>query len=386
MAFNLLPLYDEWTPPILKVRKRELNILQKSISFPIPENFWISGGKGYGKTLTIKKFYVPLVNNMNDAHAIYMGITKTKVSELISDFAIKIMKKKSDDIQHILNYIIKKNDVTKYVFIFDDIQRITHIRRDFCDILFQIHEFFKPFAEKKICQVLLVSQLSYQQRLGLLDGSTSSRFQFNPLMFSTYTKPELVDLYNQRIQYVGNGIDSDVCNLIAEEVNHLGSDFRYGLSILRESIHRFNQLDQASIAKAIEHCKTGWIEETIFSILKPHHTFLLYILALMSSDHYQWKIDAFNEIIDEGVSPPIALDDLRLHYRRQLKKIGIKPMSDIGVWRAIESMWEKGLIDKFSLTRKHPYNYRKKQGLFVRLKGNVANDISAIKVDWKGIL
>jgi len=385
MSLNVLPLFEEWNPPVLKARKREYEQLKEAIEFQKPSNFWINGDRGLGKTLTVKDFFVPLVNNYIDgSKAFYLGVTKTKVSDIVKEFSRRTVGKKIGDMIDILEEIVKKYDNTaKFCFIFDDLQHITHIKRDFSNVLFQIYEFFKNLGVEKNCQLILISQLPYSERYKYLDGDVTSRFQFKPLTFSQYSKSELAELYKQRIKFLNIMSNDDVCYLIADEVSQLGGDFRFGLNILRESIEKYGNLYEKSVIESIHDCKVRWVEEIILEKLNPHSALLLYLLSLMSEGkHYKWGVKDIREMTNNGESPLILFDDLRREYEKQMKKLKIKPMSRMSVWRAVEELDENDLVKKKSLNGEHPFNYIKKRGLFVKM--NVEESIiSNLNIDWK---
>jgi len=379
----IFPLLEDWIPPVLKVRRREFDKLAKSIQYPIPSNYWIYGYRGLGKTLTVKEFYRPFLRNMPETYHIYYPINKSRVKGCITELANRTTGKKTNDVNDILNYIVENKKAKKYVFIFDDLQRLTQMYRDFSMVLIQIYDFFKSFSTKKVCQIILISQLPFMEKNKYIKADVQSRLQFQSLMFSQYTKKELVDLYLQRLEYIiphGHKISE----ILASEVFQLNSDFRYGLNILRKAKQEYGTINFSNIEKSIETLKTEWVQESLLGMFKPHEAFIYYLLAQLSTKKIL-KVKEVTELIDEGAYPSIAYDDVKKIYLESCKKIEVDPMCDTVIWNCIDNLYMKRVIDKIKLSRRDPLNYRRRSALFIKIK-ELGENIANVKINWGELL
>ena len=387
---NVMPLYEGWTPPSLLARNRELEILKSSID--LPKHFWIEGGRGLGKTLTVHRFYEPYLEITNKADVFYFDFKERGINANIERFSTSLSGKKTKKIRDVLDYILEVNKRDKIVLIFDDVQNLMNIRRDFSPVLQDIYDvlsYSKPF------QVILISQLPTRIPSDLykyLSESVVSRYQFQILKFGKYNRSEIKKLLLQRLEYIFGKIEEEyekICHLIATKVEQkMDGDFRSALNILRTVILETGKLSLDTVESVLQDEEIDFWVEFLTKDLSPHRGFLLFCIALLS-DSIRLPGQTFEEFEEfrKENNPPIAFSELEKEYRRACKRLGITPRSHVMVWRDIEVLWQNRIIEKFVLTKNHPYNYTRKRGVFIRLKDDKKPIISAGKsIDWLELL
>jgi len=390
-GINVLPLYDEWKPPYLLARDKELEILKFSIESVLPKHFWIEGGRGLGKTLTVKGFYKPYLEVTNKADVFYFDFRERGINANMERFSASLLGKKTKRISELMDFILGESKREKIVIIFDDVQNLVNIRRDFSPILQDIYELMsgKPF------QVILISQLITRTPMDLrkyLSESVISRYQFKTLKFGKYTRSEIKKLLLQRLEYIFGKIEKEyekICHVIATAVEQkMDGDFRNALNILRCAILDSGGLHLNVVEGILEQGEIDFWREFLIKDLSPHRGFLLFCIALLSNSTKLpgQTLEEFEEFKREG-NPPIAFKDLESQYRIVCRKLGITPRSHVMIWRDIEVLWQNGIIEKFVLTKNHPYNYTRTRGVFIRLKDDKKPIISAGQaIDWRSLL
>jgi len=371
---NLFPLSEEWTPPKLLIRDRQLTQLFNNYNSPIKENFWISGQRGLGKTLTAKIF------SKMTSNTFILECTNPSFKKNVMNFAMRHgIKPKAFDsvISLILEPMIERlSSEGKVTLFIDDIDRLGGgiVKRDFSTYLASLYDQLLSITDQFSIHIISTKPITFAEKS--LSDWCMSRLKFKSLFFPRYSKNEIKQLLQQRLQYIdGLKVDDEAVDFIAEKISRIGGDFRKALEMTKTAIIETGKLDKRGVEKAWKKEKIGFWRNQIFDT--PYHA------ALLLGCVVEETVKQHGELKGEPPYFPVAWSHIKNRYRRKCMKFGIEPQNQKMLYYWLEQLWLKGWIDKFTLSKKHEWNYTGKRELYIRILEKLENLVPAMKeIDW----
>jgi len=389
----LYPLAYSWMPPKLLIRDQELNKIINCIDADYPRNLWIYGGRGLGKSLTLKVFnsYAEDSGRIKPIYIECSELPSETIFKLASKLGIK--SKKAESIASVLKHILDGEGVEKIVLIFDDLDRMKYISRDFSPF---IHVLCDELDEFRF-SLIFSSTLSYSKANEVFSSSALSRLQLKPLYFRPYTKQEVKTLLMQRLNYIDEidiSVDEDALDFICEKVSRIGGDFRKALDFMREALTLGKGKVTLSVVREIwRRMKTEfWVNQ--IRELPYHQALILACIVETVANHLAKEgllsIDFSTGDINAKIDPPylpVAWDEVKKLYLKRCMELGIQPYRSRMMYYALDNLSIKlGYIKKEILPANHELNYLKKKSLFIWLGEKIENLSLAMKqINWYDI-
>ena len=281
---NILPLSEEWIPPHLLCRVNELETLKTSIDSPLPNHWWIDGKNGTGKTVTIRGHLVPflrLKGHMVFYHNMERGGCENNIKKWTQGFM-----RKTNDMDNVITKIHElSHDKQKIIFIFDDLQHLINMKRDFSPRLLKIFNQVGQYAQGEgylhPFQVILVSQIPWKDRMKYLKVDVLDRYQFETLKFGRYDRHEMMGILAQRIKYIyGDNKKKDVCSYLASIVeNKMESNLRTAIKILKKIVLEKGDYTRENVDSMIEELEEKAWRDTLLKDFTPHRALDIYLIA-----------------------------------------------------------------------------------------------------------
>jgi len=337
----LAPLYEEWNPPFLLHRDKELRkILHFTIESPIPENLWIEGAKGLGKTLTCK-FFAQEVKARNAGVVFYISCGPSFNQALKTAFekeGVHIPMRMLSTYGAVSTLLKQLPSEKPYYFIIDDPEHVRDPRSidDFVRDAYNILTW-----EGKKYAILIVTRISLKKAYSVYEVlKADSRLHPIPIIFQPYNAAEIAQILKQRLHYAFTRDDvyeEDALYVIAEHIYRVGSDVREALEILRYAVLKIakEKLTRNDAEEAVEWAKKEWWKEKLLS-LPPHWAFLAYIAAKSS------------RALEEGVTAVEAYNVVQ-QYKSKCDELRVDPLGKTTTYYALKKMGEaEGL---FSIER-----------------------------------
>lgn len=382
-SINYLPLVPEWTPPRLLIRDAQLKTLMKwidkgtdSTGKPLfPPNFWIEGDKGTGKTYTVKHCYLPVIREKRNALTYHFEMRDAGMRDNLEAFSRENLKKTTKDQWEICRQIEKESeDKDMVVLAFDDMHKVTQLKRDWSGVLHDIYEYFSDIRERHLTsdkkglplqlQMLVISHYKYPHRKRYLAEDTLSRFQFNRVTFGPYTEEELRKILFQRLNAAFETLPSDAKDIITyiarETVNRLDGDCRVAVDILRGSVSETS----FSIKEAVRYCNKKCDEywgQNYLNEFPPHRALVFYVIAKLTMQRKE-KNDCDEE------NPPVYLSDVHRNYKRICERLEVEPRVKQSTHNDVKKFEEYDYVKKERLKKDDKRNYKWQYGLFITLK------------------
>ena len=372
---NLFPLSDAWTPPKLLVRDNQLNILLSARDSDFPKNFWINGEKGLGKSLTAQ-IYCKMTKN-----SFILECKSKSFKENCRMFAMHHgvkPKSTSEPISLILETIEAnlQEDGEPVTFFIDDIDRLEPlvIKRDLSTYLSSLYDLMPQISKRFSIHIITTKPFAYMEKN--LSDWCISRLRFKSLTFPRYSKQEIEELLLQRLKYIENlQVQPEAVALIADKISRIGGDFRKALELTRNAIEAEGALTLSAVSKAWSDEKTQFWKGQITQL--PYHA------ALLLGCIIEVTIRRHEGVKSEPPYFPVSWNEVKERYRVRCRDFGVSPQSDKMLYYWLEQLWLKKWIDKFTLSKRHEWNYRRQRGMFLRLLEKLDNLVPAYKqIDW----
>ena len=380
LQLDLYPLSEGWIPPKLKVRDKQLSKLLDNVEHGYLENFWIYGDKGLGKTLTVTVFQRIKEN------VFYHSFKSRSLKDEIKKFCLNLHYEKKTyepDDEAVEAALSKTGAPKEATIIFDDIDALGEkIKPNLSIFLRGLYETLRRKGWR--FNVHLISTKDILWANEKLDEPTLSRYGFQPLHFPNYTVDEVQELLLQRLSFIdGLEYEKEAVEAIAKIVAEWGGDFREALRLTRNIITRAGKL-------TVEVVQNEYIPTTA-RVLSNRIKELPYLCALLlAAIAYQTLLR--HAKVDENIkSPedikgevfPVNWDDVKAEYGRLCQKYGVQKPNDPMAYYWLEQLWLRGWVDKFTLAKRHEWNYKGRRSLYVRLKVPYNHLVEAIRnIDW----
>ena len=369
---DLFPLSERWKPNKLLIRDKQLNTLLDKCTRKFPENFWITGDRGLGKTLTAELFCQRIEGS-------YLITFRSHIfRETMRDFALThgIIPRSTDHPITLMMKVFEKEGYDKIVIFMDDVDKLgRYLRRDFGVYLHDLYDRLQETYGDNF-SINIITTRPYQESFKIIKGLAESRLKLKPLLFPRYSKKEIVTLLNQRLQYIeGLKVEQEAVETIGDIISRIGGDFRKALHITRNAILNSGNLTTSAVKEAWKLEKMNFWRNQILDL--PYHA------ALLLGCIVEETVKQHGELKGEPPYFPAAWSHIKNRYRRRCMKFGVEPQNQKMLYYWLEQLWLKGWIDKFTLSKKHEFNYTGKRELYIRILEKLENLIPAMKeIDW----
>jgi len=232
------PLSEDFKPPTLLYRNEQLQELFNLCLHPIPGHVWCQGNKGLGKTLTARVFADEVETRENSKCYFFewQSSLKRTLETINAKYNFKIPNY-TLGASTIARKIIDETSKDDLVCIIIDEPQKAHFMRDVDNTAFQ---FYQAFLGKRRFSLIFLSQMRYAVARRYFSPDTLSRLQLKPIIFPSYTIPEIVEILKQRLTYMlePDQYDTHALFTLAKHIRRIGSDIREALDILKVAIEQ----------------------------------------------------------------------------------------------------------------------------------------------------
>jgi Cdc6-like AAA superfamily ATPase len=280
---NMLPLTDDFQPPVLLYRDEQLQRMLQLTTSGYPENLWLEGDKGLGKTLTCKHFASELeARGMGKAFFMQCTYSLGKSMEKMRDDYHLDISKRSLSPSSIASAIVKKYPQAPLITLIIEEPEECRSWRDIRRFTHALYNALLEQCGRLKFNICFTSRVLYVNALKELEGEHDSRLQLRPMLFPAYNEEQIVGILKQRLTYAFENMevyDEEALRIIARHVARVGSDIREALEILRHSIELAADKLTVNVAKvAVEWGKDMWWAKQMYG-LPPHVALTLYLAA-----------------------------------------------------------------------------------------------------------
>lgn len=306
-----IELTEEWVPPELLVRDKQLKELEQQIK---KENsIYISGGTGIGKTLT----------------------TRALLGKLGKEYYTIYAPPRTGIIDTIRNGLYTKGESPRWTA--PDLQdQIAELGEHVVIALDDFHVIMEPKVRgaamyflkglydlmKSKLQVIIISKSGLIRFQKDCPKEVFNRFWFKGVPFPQYTPKELTVLLEQRVKPVwGTRYDAGALNLISGKMARYG-EMRMGIRILAECYAMNpNELNGQLITDGWHSERTRYWQEELTS-KEGHSGLFLYLISKLVNAQIQ------NGSKSNLTKIPFIINSNTLYplYESTLKGIGIEPL------------------------------------------------------------
>jgi len=283
-AKSMIPLTDDFEPPILLYRDEQLQRMLQLTTSGYPENLWLEGDKGLGKTLTCRYFAKELeARGIGKTFFLQCSRSLGKSMEMMRDQYHLNIPKRSLSPSSIATAIAKQHPQFPLItFVIEEPEEC----RSWNDIRHFVHSLYNALLNQRgrlRFSICFTSRVLFTNAIRELEDRYDSRLQLSPIIFPAYSEEQVVGILKQRLTYAledSSKYDEDALYIIARHVVRVGGDIREALKILRHSIELADEkLTKDSARAAVEWAKDTWWEKQLYG-LPPHLAFILYLAAV----------------------------------------------------------------------------------------------------------
>ncbi len=281
-----LPLTDEYKPPKLLHREEQLRKMMKLVyESELPENLWLEGDKGLGKTLTCKFFADEVQargNNLVLTLRCRRSIRKA-LENMCRAYGIEVSKKWLSPSAVVRKVLEDRPNIDLLVFIIDEpeeayrFSEVYHFAHDLYNSLVDARERFG--FRWSIC---FASRILYVKAVRLLEGEKDSRLGLRPVVFPAYNADQIVDIMKLLLDEMfgeGDFYDEEALHYLARHIVRVGSDIREAKRALKYAVEKAEKKITVDVmVDAVKFIKDEWWMEQL-ARLPPYYALLLYTAA-----------------------------------------------------------------------------------------------------------
>lgn len=258
-------LYPEFVPERLPFREPEIDALvfalQPVLKGKKPQNVFVCGKSGSGKTATVRFVLNELQQYSDRAKGLYVNCfqlnTRHSILTQIANFLGEATPRRgiaTDETYSKLLEALKHTDFIPVV-VLDETDQLLHEKEAsklFYDLL-RVVEFGKGRFG-----LIFISNLS--NLVELLDPRVKSSLAEQIISFEPYSPPQLKEILRQRAQYAfhPNALDSEVINVAAAHAAKLGGDARIAIECLLRSGREAEKKNAAKVT--VQHLRSIFSE------------------------------------------------------------------------------------------------------------------------------
>lgn len=355
-------------------------------------NYWVYGDAGLGKTLTCR-YFGREVEARGLGKTYYLPIKERQsLRKALFNFALSEMLPGRTGLKQLLTQLITRDNPARVFFIIDDYQNIQPWSKPYFDgFLFGLYEHLTellPFNELNIPQrfsIIIISQINPRNIPNYLSESVQSRLQLRTLSFGPYSAFELVEIFQQRLNYVFKRDDvyeKAAITRLAAKMVRIGGDLRLAFRILRDAIMEAKTfLSEAHIERAWKKEKDRFWKSQLLE-LKPHEALILGVTADLALTYQPPSLSQDDADQIKPTEKPIPITAIFYGYKQLCENLDIDPLSNRMAYYMIDSLTDMGY-----LIRVQQSPIINKRLVHVQLGEKPENILSAFKnIDWKQVL
>jgi len=278
------PLSEDFKPPKLLHRDVQLQeMLKYTLGTGIPENLWLEGGKGLGKTLTCKCF-ADEVEARGAGKVLFVQCERSMrraLESTCSRYGLPVWSGRASPSTVALAANKAYGNAALLTFIVEEPENV-----DLDNLRSFIHVLYNTLLEVRgrlRFNICFTSKLLYSVAERELEGERDSRLALKPITFNPYDATQIVDILKQRLNLMFDkpleAYEEEALIIIAQHVRRIGSDIREALKITKVAVELAeDRLTHEVAEKAVEWSKKKWWLDQLLQ-LPEHQAFLLYLAA-----------------------------------------------------------------------------------------------------------
>jgi len=232
-------LYPEFVPERLPFRDPEIDslvyALQPSLQGKKPQNVFVCGASGTGKTATVKFVLKELQQHSDRARGLYINCfhlsTRHAILTELATFLGEVLPRRGIGTDETYSKVLEALKQSNFipVIVLDEADQLLHEKEAsklFYDLL-RVADFGKGRLG-----IIFISNLP--EFVSLLDSRVRSSLAEQTIAFETYTPKQLKEILLQRAQYAfhPNALEKEVINVAAAHAAKSGGDARIAIECL----------------------------------------------------------------------------------------------------------------------------------------------------------
>ncbi|MHA1585451.1 MAG: Cdc6/Cdc18 family protein [Promethearchaeota archaeon] len=336
-----------YVPDEILHRNQELIMLSKIFIKIIEQPFLVSrkvmiqGDVGIGKTAIIKTFSKMLLlssknRNLNIKYIhINCRIERTNykiLQKILQGLSFPIPKRgfSPQELLTILYNFLQTNKI----YLLLTLDELNFLQKSEFDLIYSLTRLTETSTDEKnyISLITIIRNLSILRNL---DDSTISTLQGNILRLKKYTKKQIFDILQQRINLALKvGVfPENLINLITDEIVSTG-DLRKAFNIIRNATkmaesHNHSQVYVNDVHEALKDLISS-IQDDTLSILNSHQIFLLQAITFS---------------LLEKKENSISIQDFYEEYKNTCFNLSLSPLKTTQIWQNLQTLKNYNLIE-----------------------------------------
>jgi len=228
-------LFSEYLPDILPHRENQIQIISKNLSPALvgrkPQNTFISGSPGIGKTHVTQFIFRELENRNEKIKTIYINCWDFKTATaLLSKIAIELgafVQRRGVSKDEVLERLIEalKKSNKNLIICLDEVDQLIRNDQEVLYDVLRINQY-----ENKFVGIVFISNDSHI--FAKVEPRISSSLNMDELEFKSYTLNEMKDILEKRVENALRKVENGVVILCANQAVKKGGDVRVGLDCL----------------------------------------------------------------------------------------------------------------------------------------------------------
>ena len=228
-------LLPEYLPDFLPHRENQIQLISKNLSPALsgrkPQNTFISGSPGIGKTHATKFIFRELESSSERIKTVYINCWDYKTATaLLSKMAIELGAfvqrrgvSKDEVLEKLVEFLNKSNK--NLLVCLDEIDQLVRNDQEALYDILRINQY-----EKKFIGIVFISNDSHV--FAKVEPRISSSLNMEDVRFKSYTIEEMKDILERRANDALQKIENGVIVLCANQAVKKGGDVRIGLDCL----------------------------------------------------------------------------------------------------------------------------------------------------------
>lgn len=338
-----------YVPYRLPHRNQELRLLTKFFDFilqfpeKMTQRILITGDVGTGKTVLCQRFGSNITReakkqgiNLRYVHVNcreYRGSLFLTLHHIVSIFHPNFPKRgySAEELLGILLQILDEENA--YIILtLDEFESLIH--REGSEAVYKLTR-MQEMRQNKPQRVSLICILRNLTIIEKLDGSTRSTLQSNIISLEKYSKPQLIDILNDRITLAFKPftVPDDTTNLTAELAYTEGGNARFGIELLWRA-------GKYADAEKLEMVTPECVRKAVSSIIPTIKKSELKLLGF----HEKLFLLAIARVFKGSPKAYTSITETEKAYQIICEEYNVKPYSHTQLWKYLKSFSNLSII------------------------------------------